>query len=151
MVATTHSQKNPGVMRKTVGQSINRVSRQANPEVASDHFRIFHNTLDFIQRTPRNFSINMYKPKDVAARSMAASIHLYCPIGSAPNELIAKARTEISRAIRASAVDDNNLRFGRSITQMPKKWAYECRLIKGWNNNRELRSTAFHQIGCQGY
>jgi hypothetical protein len=135
VIAAPHSQQNPGVVRKAVRQSINRVSRQANPEVASDDLRIIHDVLNLIQGSPRNFSINMHKPKYVAARSAAASIHLYCPIGSASNELIAKARAEISGAIGASAVGDNDLRFGCSVTQMLKKWAYECRLIKDWNND----------------
>ena len=122
-------------MREAIGQSINRVSRQANPKVTPRDLWITQDVLDFIQTAPRNFRINMHKPKDVAARSLAASIHLYCPITPASNELIAKACAEISCAIGASAVGDNNLRVGCSLPQMLEKLAYECRLIKGRNND----------------
>jgi hypothetical protein len=112
-------------MREAVGQSINRLSRQANPKVASDHFRVLQYTSDFIQASLWDFGIDMQKPENVAMRSTRAQIHLHGPIGLTPNELIAKARAEISCVINASAVGDNNLRFWRSVTQMLKKWAYE--------------------------
>jgi hypothetical protein len=135
VVATAHSQQNPGVMRKAVGQSINRVSRQANSKVASGDLWITQDALDLIQAVPWNFSIDMHKPKDVASRRIAGSIHLHCPIGLAPNDSIAKARTEIRRAISASAVGDNNLRLRCSVPQMLEELAYECRLIKDWDND----------------
>jgi len=55
------------------------------------------------------------------AGSTRAGIHLQGPIGFASNELIAKARGEINRAIAAAPVSDNNLRSRRSLAQMLKK------------------------------
>src|SRR5919204_6725416 len=130
MIAAPHSQQDPRVMRKVVCQSINRVSRQANSEVTSNHLRIFYNTPNLIQTPPRNFGIDMHKPQHIATRNTCAYVHLRSSIGSGPNELIAKARAEISCAIDASAVCHNNLRTWRSVTQVPKKWANEYRLVK---------------------
>jgi hypothetical protein len=125
VVATPHSQKDPGVMRKSVGQPINSVSRQANPEVTAGHIRVGQYTSNFIQASLRDFSIDMHEPEHVAMRGACTDIHLHGPIGFTPDELIAKAHTEISCVIGASAVGDNNLRFWRSVTQMLKKWAYK--------------------------
>jgi hypothetical protein len=91
----------------------------------------------------------MHEPEHIATRSARAHVHLHGPIGLAPNELIAKVHAQLSRPIGASSVRDNNFRFGRSITQMLKKWTYERRLIQNRNNDRELRLIAFHQIGCR--
>jgi hypothetical protein len=135
VVATSHSQQNPGVVRKAVRQSINWVLWQANPEVTSDYIRVLQYARDFIQASLRDFGIDMYEPEHVAARSTRAHVHLHCPIGVAPNELIAKARAESRCAVRASAVGHNNLRFWCSVAQMLKKWAYECRLVKNRNND----------------
>jgi hypothetical protein len=125
VVAASHSQQNSGVMRKTVCQPINGASRQANSKVTSDRLRIFHNMLNLIQTTPRNFSVTMHKPQHIATRGTRTHVHLHRPIGFAPNELIAKTRAEISCVIAASAVGHNNLRFWRSVAQMLKKWAYQ--------------------------
>jgi hypothetical protein len=77
----------------------------------------------------------MHEPEHVATRDERTHVHLNGAIGFAPNELIAKAHAEISSVIGAFAVGDNNLRFGRSVTQMLKKLAYEWRLIKDWDND----------------
>jgi hypothetical protein len=73
----------------------------------------------------RNFGIDMHEPKHAAMRGPRTDIHLDCAAGRTFNELIAKAHTEISCVIGASAVGDYNLRFWRSVTQMLKKWAYK--------------------------
>jgi hypothetical protein len=125
MVATPHSQQDPGIMRKAVRQSINGASRQTNSKKTSRDLRVIHDLLDLVQTSPRNFGIDMDGPKDVAVRGTRANIHLYRSIALAYDNLIAKAGREISRAIGASAVGDNDLRFWRSVTQMLKKWAYE--------------------------
>jgi hypothetical protein len=125
MVTTPHSQQDPGVMRKSVGQSINRASRQANSKITTSDIGIIQYARDFIQTSVRNFGIDMHEPEHFATRSTCTDIHLRRPIRFAPDELIAKARTEISCVIGASAVGDNNLRFWRSAPQMLKKWAYE--------------------------
>jgi len=125
MVATPHSQQDPGVMRKSVGQPINRASREANSKITASDVRIIQYTRDFIQTPMRNFGIDMHEPEHFATRSTCAHVHLHGPIGFTPDELIAKAHTEISCVIGAFAVGDNNLRFWRSVAQMLKKWAYE--------------------------
>jgi hypothetical protein len=135
MVATPHSQQDPGIMRKAVRQSINGASRQANSEITASDPRIIHEALDLSQTSVRDFGIDMDKPKDVTVRSTSANIHLYRSIALAYDNLIAKAGREITRAIGASAVGDNNLRFWRSVTQVLKKWAYEWRLIKNRHND----------------
>jgi hypothetical protein len=135
MVAAPHSQQNPGVMRKAVSQSINRASWQANSKVTARDFWIIHDALDLIQTFPRNFGIHMNKPKNVTVRDAAASVHLYRPIALACDKLIIKAVRKINGAIRAAAVGNNNLRAGRSLAQMRKKWPYKRRLIKDRNND----------------
>jgi hypothetical protein len=135
VVAASHSQQNSGVMRKTVRQPINVGSRQAYPEITASDPRIIHEALDLSQTSVRDFGIDMDKPKDVTVRGTSANIHFYRSIALAYDNLIAKAGREISRAIGASAVGDNNLRFWRSVTQVLKKWAYEWRLIKNRHND----------------
>src|SRR4029434_917219 len=135
MVAASYLQQNPGVMRKSVGQPINRASRQAYPEITASDPRIIHEALDLCQTSLRNFGIDMDKPKDVTVRGTSAKIHLYRSIALAYDNLIARAGREISGAIGASTVGDNNLRFWRSVTQVLKKWAYEWCLIKDRNND----------------
>jgi hypothetical protein len=135
MVAASYLQQNPGVMRKSVGQPINRASRQAYPEITASDPRIIHEALDLGQTSLRNFGIDMDKPKDVTVRGTSAKIHLYRSIALAYDNLIAKAGREISGAIGASTVGDDNLRFWRSVTQVLKKWAYEWCLIKDRNND----------------
>jgi hypothetical protein len=66
MVATPQSQQDPDIMRKTVRQSINEVSRQTNSEKTSRDLRVIHDLLDFVQTSPRNLGIDVDKPKDVA-------------------------------------------------------------------------------------
>jgi hypothetical protein len=90
VVAASHSQQNSGVMRKTVGQPINRASRQANPKITASCIRIIQYARDFIQASLRDFGINMHKPEHFATRSTCTHVHLHSPIGFAPDELIAK-------------------------------------------------------------
>jgi len=134
VVPASDSQHNSGVMCKTVRQPINVRPGQAYAEIPASDPRIVHEALDLSQASVRDFGIGMDKPKDVTAGGARASIHLYRSIALACDNLIAKAGHEISRAIGASAIGDNNLRFWRSVTQMLKKWAYEWRLIKDRHN-----------------
>jgi hypothetical protein len=99
MVATPHSQQNPGVMRKGVGQSIDWVLWQANSKESARDAGVIHNSLDLTQTSPRNFCIDMEKPKDVATRGARTSIHLCCPATLAYDKLIAKALREIGCAV----------------------------------------------------
>jgi hypothetical protein len=134
MVATPHSQQDPGIMRKAVRQSINGASRQTNSKKTSRDLRVIHDLLDLVQTSPRYFGIDMHEPEHFATRSTCTHVHLHGPIGFTPDELIAKPSSEVGCAIDASAVGDNNLRFWRSVTQVLKKWAYEWRLIKDRHN-----------------
>jgi len=137
MVATPHSQQDPGVMRKGVGQPINRPSRQANSKITASDISIIQYARDFTQTSVRNFGIDMHEPEHFATRSTCTQVHLHGSIGFAPDELIAKSHTEITCVIGASPIGDNNFRFWRSITQMLKKWTYQERLIKDRNNDRK--------------
>jgi hypothetical protein len=80
-------------------------------------------------------SIDVHKPKDVAVRSAATSVHLYCSTALGHDNLIAKALCEISRAIGASTICDNNLSSRRPLTQLVKKWPYQRGLVKDGNND----------------
>jgi hypothetical protein len=124
MVAAPHSQQDPGVMRENVGEPINPVARQANSKETACDFRIVHDALDLIQTTPRNFGIDVQKPKNVAVCDVAANVHLCCSIAFAYDKLIATASREIGGAIRAFTICDNNLRSWRSLAQLVKKWPY---------------------------
>src|SRR5437879_13592057 len=106
MVATSHSEQDPGIMRKAVRQSINGVSRQTNSKKTSRDLRLIHDLLNLVQTSPRNSGIDMDKPKNVAMCGTCPSIHLHGPIGFAPDELIATAHTEVRCVIGASAVAD---------------------------------------------
>ena len=108
-------------MSKAVRKSINQASRQADSEVTANDLWVVHDAVNLIQTSLRDFSVHMHEPKHVAAGSACAGIHLHGPIGLASNELIAKARGEINRAIAASTVGDNNLSSGCSLAQMLKK------------------------------
>jgi hypothetical protein len=55
-------------------------------------------------------------------RGASTNIHLYCPIGFTPDELIAKAHTEISCAVGASTIRDNDLHSGRALAQMREEY-----------------------------
>jgi hypothetical protein len=99
VIAAPHSQQNPGVMRKGVRQSIDRVLWQANSKKTAGDLRIIHDSLDLVQTSPRNFCIGMEKPKDVATRGARTSIHLCCPATLAYDKLIAKALREIGCAV----------------------------------------------------
>jgi hypothetical protein len=140
VVATSHSQRNPGVVRKTIGQSVYQVLRQANSKEPASDYRIVHNTLDLSQTSRRNFRIHMEKPKNVAVGSACTGVHLYPPIWLANNNLITKTAREISSAVEACPICDNDLSFRGSFAQVLQKWTYQGRLIKDWDNDREVHS-----------
>jgi len=138
VITASHSRENASVMSKAVGKPINQTARQADSEVTANDLRIIHDAFNLIQTSLRDFSVDMHEPKHVAASSTRAGIHLLGPIGLASDKLIAKARGEINRAIGASPIGDNNLRSGRSLAQMLKKWSYQRRLVESRNDHREL-------------
>jgi hypothetical protein len=122
VIATPHSQQNPGIMRKTIRQSINVRSRQANSKESACSPGVIHDSLDLTQTFPRNFGIDMEKPENVTMRGASTNIHLYCPIAFAYDKLIAKAHRKISRAVGASTIRDNDLHSGRALAQMREEY-----------------------------
>src|SRR5438094_777684 len=105
-------------MREAVRQSINRASRQANSKKTACDIRIIHDALDLLQTAPWNFGIDVDVPENVATRRARTSIHLYRSTGLAYNNVITKVACEISRAIGASAIGDDNFSASRSFAQV---------------------------------
>src|SRR5204863_9796165 len=71
-------------------------------------------------------------------RSMHHVIHLAATIAQPVDNPIAKACSEISRAIGASTVCDNDFGSGRSLAKVREKSPYQGRLIENRNNDRKL-------------
>jgi hypothetical protein len=68
---------------------------------------------------------------------------LYGAIALAQHKLIAKPRREISRAIRASALGDDNFSASCSLAQLSQEWSYQRRLVEDRNNDRDLHRNGF--------
>jgi len=105
-------------MREAVRQSINGASRQANSKKTACDIWIIHDALDLFQTAPWNFGINVNEPENVATRGARTGIHLYRSTGLAYDNLITKVVCEISRAIGASAIGDDNFSATRSFAQV---------------------------------
>jgi hypothetical protein len=71
-------------------------------------------------------------------RSVRPGIHLPGTIALALDNPIAKACSEISRAIGASTICDNDFGSGRSLAKVREKSPYQGRLIENRNNDRKL-------------
>ncbi len=151
MIAASYSEQHACVMRETVRQPINQPSRQANPKVAADNIRIVHDARDLIQTLHWHLDIRVDKPKDLPARGVRSCIHLVGTTQLALNEAIAETCSEVSRAIGASAIGDNNFGSRRSLAQMLKKRAYQGCLVKNWNDDRELHSNRFFKSPSTGF
>jgi hypothetical protein len=136
-------------MSKAVRKAINQASRQANSKVTANDIWIIHDAPDLIQTLQWQFRIDMDKPKDVPVCHTRACIHLHGTTALALDKLITKTIGEPICAIGASAVRDNNLSSGRSLSEVLKKCSYQRRLVEYRNNDRELRSNAFLQIAWQ--
>ncbi len=136
-------------MSKAVRESINQVSWQANPKESTSDAGIIHDARDLIQTLQWQSSVDMDKPKDVSARSARTDIHLPTTTAIALNKVITKSGSEPICAIGASAVCNDDLRSGRSLSQMLKEWPYQRRLVQYRDNDRDLRSNTFFQIACQ--
>jgi hypothetical protein len=122
-------------MSKAVRESIDHASRQANPEVTANPLRMSHDIRNLVQTSQWDLSINMQEPKDIAAGGARAGIHLSGATELALDELIAKSSSESSRAIGAPAIHDNDFSSGCSVAQMPKKWPYQRRFVKHWDDD----------------
>jgi hypothetical protein len=129
VIAAPHSHQKPGVMRKTVGQSIDWDLWQANSKKTTHDVRIIHDVLNLIQTAPWNFSIDMDKPEDVAVCGACTGVHLYRPIAFTRDQLFARLERKFNRAIRASAVGNNNLCAHCPLAQMCEKWPQQWRLV----------------------
>jgi hypothetical protein len=140
MIAASHPEQEPCVMRKAVRQSVyGRRGRQADPKETATDFWTAHYPPNLIQRFQRHFGVCMEKPENIAACGIGSDIHLFRTAAlAAPDNLIAEALRELVGAVSARAIDDNNFRPTGSLAQIREKRAYQRRLIKDRNNNRDL-------------
>ena len=140
MIAASHPEQEPCVMRKAVRQSVyGRRGRQADPKETATDFWIAHYPPNLIQRFERHFGVGMQKPQNIAACGVGSGIHLFRTAAlAAPDNLIAEALRQLVGTVGARAIDDNNFRFTGSLAQIREKRAYQRRLIKDRNNNRDL-------------
>jgi hypothetical protein len=140
MIAASHPEEKPCVMRKAVRQSVyGRRRRQADPKETATHFWIAHYPPNLIQRFQRHFGVGMQKPQYIAACGIGSDVHLFRTAAlAASDNLIAEALRQLVSAVSARAIDDNNFRPTRSLAQVQEKRAYQRRLIKDRNNNRDL-------------
>src|SRR5947208_16802378 len=98
MVTTSHSQQDPGIMRKAVRQSINGASRQTNSKKTSRDLRLIHDLLDLVQTSPRNSGIDMDKRENVAMCGTCPSMSFHGPNRLLPAALITKVHTQRTMA-----------------------------------------------------
>jgi len=127
-------------MRKAIRQSVySRRGRQADPKKTATDFWIAHYPLNLIQRFQRHVGVGMQKPQNIAAGGIGSGVHLFRTAAlAAPDNLIAEALRQLVGAVSARAIDDNNFRSAGSLAQIREKRAYQRRLIKDGNNNRNL-------------
>jgi hypothetical protein len=140
MIAASHPEQKPRVMRKAVRQSVyGRRRRQTDPKETAADFWIAHYPANLIQRFQRHFGIGMQKPQNIATCGTGSDVHLFRTAAlAAPDNLIAETLRQLVGAVRARAIDDNNFRPTGSLAQVREKRAYQWRLIKDRNNNRDL-------------
>jgi len=140
MIPASHPEQEPCVMRKAVRQSVyGRRGRQADPKETATDFWIAHYPPNLIQRFQRHFGVGMQKPQDIAACGIGSDVHLFRTAAlAASDNLIAEALRQLVGAVSARAIDNNNFRPTGSLAQVQEKRAYQRRLIKDRNNNRDL-------------
>ena len=139
-------------MRKAVRQPVNNISRQADAKVTATDSSIPDYAANLIQASRWHFGVCMQEPENIAARHAGASVHLHRTAAfAAPNKLIAKPRSKLVRAVGACTIDHNDFRSSRSLAQMLEKGAYQRRLIKNWNDDRELHSDRFFKSLSTGF
>ncbi len=97
--------------------------------------RILHDARNLIQTLQWQFSIGVEEPKDFPARGVRSCIHLRGTTSLALNKLIAETCSEVSRAIGASTIGDNDFGSRRSLAQVREKSPYQRRLIENRNND----------------
>jgi hypothetical protein len=140
MIATSHPEQKPRVMRKTVRQAIDRRrGRQADPEETATNFRIAHYTPNLIQRFQRNFVVCMHKPENIAVCGAGSDVHLFRTAAlAASDNLITEALRQLIGAVSARAIDYNDFGGTGSFAQIREKRAYRLRLVENRNDNRDL-------------
>src|SRR5258707_14111238 len=127
-------------MPKAVGKRLSaRRGRQGDQKEPATDFWIAHYPPNLIQRFWRHVGVGMQKPQDIAACGIGSDVHLFRTAAlAAPDNLIAEALRQLVGTVSARAIDDNNFRPTGSLAQFREKRAYQRRLIKDRNNNRDL-------------
>ena len=126
-------------MRKAVGQSVNNRLRQADSKETATDFGIGYDTVNLIQTPPWNLGVCVQEPENIAAGRARPGVHLFRTAALvAPDKVIAQPRRKLIRAVGARAIDHNDFRSTRSLAEMLEKRAYQRRLVKDRNNNRDL-------------
>jgi hypothetical protein len=117
MIAASHPEQEPCVMRKAVRQSVDEPrGRQTDPEETATDFWIAHYALNLIQGLQRDFGVCMQKPEDFAACCVGSNVHLPRTAARvAPDNLVAETLRQLVGAVSALAVDDDNFRPRRSL------------------------------------
>ena len=137
MIAASHPENEPCVMRKADRQSVHgSCSWQSDPEETATDFWITHYARNLIQGFQRHFGVCVQKPEDIAACRIGSNIHLPGTAARAAlDNVIAKALHQPVGAVSARAIDDNNFRPTGSLPQIRQKGSYQRRLIEDRNNN----------------
>jgi hypothetical protein len=140
MIAASHPEQKPRVMRKSIRQSVyGRRRRQADPKETAADFWIAHYPPNLIQRFQRHIGVCMQKPQNVAVCGVGSYVHLFRTATiAASDNLIAEAFRLLVGTVSARAVDDDNFHPTGSLAQIREKRAYQRRLIKDRNNNGDL-------------
>ncbi len=112
MIAASHPQYEPCVMRKAVRQSVyDRRGRQADPKETATDFWIAHHARNLIQGLQRRFGVCVQKPENFADCCIGSNVHLPCTAArAAPYNVIAEAFRQPVSAVSAPAIDNNNFR-----------------------------------------
>jgi hypothetical protein len=120
VITTAHAQEKAGVMSKTVGQPINRIStRQPNAKKTAHRFLIAQGALNLFEGMEGNLSIDMKKPQNITAGDSGARVHLRSAIRAGLDELITKTGGKLFGAIGAHPINHDYLRFGRVRAKVP--------------------------------
>src|ERR1044071_4913360 len=136
MIAASHPEHKPRIMREAVRQSVNNRRRQTNAKETAADCWILHHAVNLIQTSPWHFGVCMQEPENIAPRHAGAGVHLYRAAAfAAPNELMTEPRRKLIRAVGACAIDHDDFRASRSLAQMLEKRAYQRRLIQNRNND----------------
>src|SRR5262249_42048263 len=140
MIAASHPEQEPRIMRKAVRQSVHsRRGRQADPKETATYLWIAHYATNLIQRFQRHFGVCMQKPENIAVSGVGPDIHLLRAAAlTGADNLIAETFRQPVGAVSTRAIYDNNFRPRSSPAQIREKRPYQGRLIKDRNNNGDV-------------